>query len=103
LDPKNVKAMVGRARALIGLGTKGTAASYYYKAVQCIRAKDDAGGAAAMEQAVKLSPDDPEYRDMLAHFYGRMGWRRETDFFTQWSIADNLGETSASKMLRRAY
>lgn len=83
--------------------TKGTASCYYYQAVQCIRAKDNAGGAAAMEQAVRLAPDNVEYRDMLAHFYGRMGWRKETEFFTQWSLADNLSETSASKMLRLAY
>jgi len=83
--------------------TQGTAAGFYYQAIQALRRKDTAAGAAAMEQAVKLAPDNVEYRDYLSYFYGKMGWRLETEFFKQRSIADNLGETTASKMLRLAY
>ena len=88
--------------------TQGTAAGFYYQAVQfhCERQNDrnaESSAAAAMEQAIKLAPENVGYRDFLAELYSHMGWRKETDFFTQWSIADNLGETSAAKMLRLAY
>jgi Tfp pilus assembly protein PilF len=88
--------------------TQRTAAGFYYQAVQFHRNREqdssaETSAAAAMEQAIKLAPDDVGYRDFLAELYSHMGWRHETDFFTQWSIADNLGETSAAKMVRLAY
>jgi len=83
--------------------TQGTAAGFYYQAVQCHRKEDNAGGAALMEKAVQLEPDNPEYHDFLAYFCSNLGWRRETEFLTQWSLADNVRQTSAAKMARLAY
>ena len=43
------------------------------------------------------------YRDFLAELYSHRGWCQETAFYTPWFSADNLGETSAAKMLRLAW
>ncbi len=89
--------------------TKGTAAGFYYQAVQDYRKRGDnpqqatALAAGAMEEAIKLAPDNVGYRDFLAELYGHMGWRKETDHYEQWSIADNLGETSCAKMIQLAH
>jgi len=96
-------ATAANALQAAGSNTQGTAAGFYYQAIQALRKQDTAAGAAAMEQAVKRAPDNVEYRDYLSYFYGKMGWRKETEFFRQRSIADNMGETTASKMLRLAY
>jgi Flp pilus assembly protein TadD len=83
--------------------TSGTADGYYYASVLAHRNGDKRAGAADMEKAVALAPDNCYYHMLCGKRESELGPSETVASWEQYSAGDNLRQTSANKLINLAW
>ena len=83
--------------------TNGRADGYYYAGVLAHRNGDKQAGAADMEKAVALAPDNCYYHMLCGKRESELGPSGTAASWEQYSAGDNLRQTSANKLINLAW
>jgi tetratricopeptide (TPR) repeat protein len=82
---------------------RGTAAGFYYAAVLAQRNGDKQAAISNIQQAVTMEPGNSAYHIYLGDLDARLGPAGEASSLEQYSAADNLYQSSASKLVNLAW